>query len=242
MKPIRELISRGVIDDLWGAGYTILPRRRYADPFFVPEDIIPRGRSYQWMHLVHDHKWISNGWVPVPASRHDGHFLPAGYIGDIEVNGLGLFEKAKIEVNEERQTTIQKARDQADPAKFFADKGFSGSVTVGTTQTKLGELDTVKTTAIGATKTIEDVTKIPRELTPYIAQIFEERDRLSNDFIYKSDDRSEVLGIERDFMQAMSKNPSAPRWPTLHAIILPIAIENIRRKKTKEEAEHGQAS
>src|SRR6267142_5671283 len=105
MKLVREIISRDIIDDLWGAGYTILPRRRHADPFHVPVEMVPQGRSYQWMHLIHDKFHFigsrgdySLGWSPVPASRHDGYFLPAGYIGDIEVNGLGLFEKPKFEV------------------------------------------------------------------------------------------------------------------------------------------------
>lgn len=244
MKPVREIVGREIIDDLWGAGYTILPRRRDVDPFFVPPGIIPQGRAYQWMHLVHDKVWISNGWAPVSADRHDGYFMPAGFIGDIEVNGLGLFEKPKFEVDEERAASLQKAKDAADPAKFFADKGFSGSVTVGT-QTKAGELDTVKATKIGATKTIENTTKIPRELTPYIGQIFEERDRLYNDLV-GTWNHGGLLdewqnAIKTAYELQLSFNPDSPLGPTLNRLILPTAIENIR-KRIAEEASNGQAS
>ena len=116
MKPVREVVSREIIDDLWGAGYTILPRNRHPDPFYVPPEIVPSTRSYQWWHLVHDKVLYGNGWAPVPASRHDGYFMPAGFVGDIEVSGLGLFEKPKFEVDAERQANIQKAQDAGDPA------------------------------------------------------------------------------------------------------------------------------
>lgn len=177
MKPAREIVSREIIDDLWGAGYTILPRARHPDPFHVPAEMVPWGRSYQWFDLKHDKFHYGDdkhntGWAPVPAARHDGYFMPAGFVGDIEISGLGLFEKPRFEVEQDRAAAAQKAQDAGNPAKFFAGKGFSGSVTIGT-QTKLGELDTVKTTEIGETKTIENITAIPRELTPY-KQITEE--------------------------------------------------------------------
>lgn len=207
MKPVREIISREIIDDLWGAGYTILPRARHPDPFYVAPEMVPQGRAYQWMHLVHDQIWINGGWAPVPSDRHDGYFMPAGCIGDIEVNGLGLFEKPKFEVDEERAASIQKSKDAADPAKFFADKGFDGHVKVDGHRTE-----------IGTTKTIEDVTKIPRELTPYIAQIFEERELLFQ-----------------------ARNP----WDTTlpESAFLAMAIDIIRVKHSiPEEATNGQAS
>jgi len=253
MKNVRDVVSRDVIEDLWGAGYTILPRRRHADPFHVPQEMVPQGRSYQWRHLVHDKFHFErpdgatpSGWAPVPASRHDGYFMPAGYVGDIEVNGLGLFEKSKFEVDQERQANVQKAQDAADPAKFFAGKGFSGSVTVGT-QTKLGEMDSVKTTKIGETKTIENTTAVPRDMVPHIGRIFEERDYLAK--LYVVDCASEnpvwstvtISEIATEMEFAMKCDPDTPKWPTLNGIILPHAIANIRKRIT-EEAASGQAS
>jgi hypothetical protein len=236
MKPVREIISRELIDDLWGVGYTILPRARHPDPFFVPPELIPWGRSYQWFDLKHDKFHFMNengeyslGWSPVQADRHDGYFMPAGFIGDIEVNGLGLFEKPKFEVDAEHAANAAKAKQQVTDWAEKNSSLFEGHASVGAERTE-----------IGATKTIENTTKIPHELTPYIAQIFEERDRLANDYVYKQD-RSEVTQFERQYMKAMKEDPDAPRWPTLHAIILPTAIENIR-KRIAEEATNGQAS
>jgi hypothetical protein len=243
MKPAREIISRELIDDLWGAGYTILPRARHPDPFFVPPEMVPQGRSYQWMHLIQDRIYIGNavdhsdgrGWAPVQANRHDGYFMPTGFVGDIEVNGLGLFEKPKFEVDEERAASIQKAKDAADPVKFFADKGFDGHIKVNSDRTE-----------IGATKTIEDTTKIPRELTPYIAQILQERDRIYSDVLNafgkgSCDTTHEENVIISQYFSVLDSDPTALKGPTLNAIILPFAIENIR-KRIAEEATNGQVS
>jgi hypothetical protein len=236
MKLVREVVSREVIDDLWGAGYTILPRRRDVDPFFMPATMVPQGRSYQWMHLVHDQVWIQKGWAPVPASRHDGYFMPAGFVGDIEVNGLGLFEKPKFEVDAEHAENAAKAKKMVDDWAQKNSALFAGEVSVNGQRTE-----------IGATKTIEDTTKIPRELTPYIAQIFEERDRISGDYAEESKADANIWSsdllreIDTKFMAARSANPEIPSWPVLNAIVLPYAIENIRKRIT-EEATSGQAS
>lgn len=230
MKPIRELISRETIDDLWGAGYTILPRRRHPDPFHVPDDMVPQGRSYQWWHLVHDkfhfHRDGNNstGWSPVPASRHDGYFMPAGHIGDIEVSGLGLFEKSKFEVDQERAQNVAAAHKQVDDWKAKWDGDFSGEVSVGGERTE-----------IGATKTVENTTAIPRDMVPYIAQIFKERDRLGQDYAKEG---NETKWAATSYETHMAENPDAPKWPTLNAILLPQAIKNIR-SRIKEEASNG---
>jgi hypothetical protein len=243
MKPVREIISREIIDDLWGAGYTILPRARHPDPFFVPPEMVPQGRSYQWMHLVHDRFHIGHakdhsdggGWAPVPASRHDGYFMPAGFIGDIEVNGLGLFEKPKFEVDAEHAANEAKSKKMLTDWAEQNSALFTGDVRVGDERTEIGE-----------TKTIENTTKIPRELTPYIAQIFEERDRLNDEQLdaWKHSDREPTemqRAITKEYNHTFTLTPEAPEWPTLNAIVLPYAIDNIR-KRIAEEATNGQAS
>jgi hypothetical protein len=228
MKLVREVVSREIIDDLWGAGYTILPRRRHADPLYVPVEMVPQGRSYQWMHLVHDkYHYGHGGWAAVPASRHDGYFMPAGHIGDIEVNGLGLFEKLKFKVDAEHAENNAKAHKLVTDWVEKNSGIFTGEISINGDKVQ-----------IGATKTIEDVTKIPRELMPYIAQIFEERDRLGRCFV---DGDIETKWAEVPYMVYMKENPDASRWPTLNALLLPTAIETIRKRIT-EEATSGQAS
>ncbi len=237
MKPVREVVAREVIDDLWGAGYTILPRRRHPDPFFVPDDMVPQSRSYQWMHLVHDKALfesnkgaLPNAWAPVPASRHDGYFLPAGHVGDIEVNGLGLFEKPKFEVEQEHANNIAAAHKQVDDWKDKWGGQFSGEVSVS------GER-----TAIGETKTFEDTTAIPRDMIPYIAEIFDERDKISNEYASGNRDgtwTADLAEISVKMYSAVSYDVVSPRWPMLNAIILPYAIKNIRNR-IKQESSNG---
>jgi hypothetical protein len=245
MKPVRDVVGRDVIEDLWGAGYTILPRNRHPDPFYLPPEMVPQGRSYQWMHLVQDKIWIENGWAAVPANRHNGYFMPAGHIGDIEVNGLGLFEKPKFEVDTERAKQVAAAEKLVTDWQDKWGSQFSGSLTVGT-QTKLGGLDSVKTTEIGGAKSIEDTTKIPRDMVPYIGQIFEERDYLGGQYADEAasavPEWSTLLlsDIASKMDAALKDNPTAPAWPTLNAIILPYAIENVRKRI--KEASHGQTS
>lgn len=226
MKRIRDIVDREIIDDLWGAGYTILPRNRHVDPFFVPPEIIPQGRAYQWMHLVHDKAWISNGWAAVSASRHDGYFMPAGFIGDIEVNGLGLFEKPKFEVEQERAAQTAAAHKQVTDWQEKWGSQFSGETVVSGERTEIGK-----------TKTIEDTTKIPRDMVPYIAQIFEERDRLAkiSAEVFDTGGTDEFIP---QFVEAVRADPDRPKWPLLHSLVLLKAIENVRKQFSKE-ASHG---
>lgn len=220
MKPVRDIISREVIDDLWGAGYTILPRKRHPDPFNVPQETVPQGRSYQWMHLVHD-KWHyaghnNTGWARVPASRHDGYFMPAGFVGDIEVNGLGLFEKPKFEVDADKAAQTAAAHKMVDDWKERWGGQFSGETVISGERTEIGD-----------TKTIEDTTKIPRDMVPYIAQIFEERDRLAKVSAEVFDNGGTDEFIPK-FVEAIRDDPERPKWPLLHSLVLPTAIANVR--------------
>lgn len=241
MKPVREVVSREIIDDLWGAGYTILPRNRHPDPFYVPPEMVPQGRAYQWWHLIHDKfhferpKGATNlsGWAPVPANRHDGYFMPAGFVGDIEVNGLGLFEKSKFEVDAERKEQINAAYKQTDDWMKKWGGEFSGEVKVGGERTEIGD-----------TKTIENTTAIPRDMVPYIAQIFAERDRLATiagTAINEGLRPAEVGDILCEYHARMALCPDRPKWPELNASALPKAIENVRKRIT-EEAKNAQTS
>lgn len=71
------------------------------DPTHIPEELIPEGMVYQWnRHEVVGKEDKTNivmmqkaGWEPVPASRHDGMFMPRGATGPIIHFDLMLCER-----------------------------------------------------------------------------------------------------------------------------------------------------
>lgn len=230
-----DIITQDQIQDLWGIGFTVVSRYRGPDPFFVPPTMVPQGRSYQWWHLIHDrvhfHRPMqadgqgSSGWAPVPASRHDGYFMPFGHVGDIEVGGLGLFEKPKFEVDQERRAQIDAAKAQTDNWITKTGADFSGHVKVGDQKMVLGEVPMGLVNP--DTKTIETTVAIPKNMVPYISLIFKERDALKAEVVNK--DRSLKPGkVAERFYAEIEANPEAPWWPTLHAILLPLAIDRVR--------------
>lgn len=233
-RPVRDIIPCEIIEDLWGAGYTILPRTRGPDPFEVDPKMVPATRSYQWMHLVHDRAMFEhNGWAPVPASRHDGYFMPAGHVGNIEVSGLGLFEKPKFEVEAERNANTEKAAQLvADWVKQVASDGISGSVSVGGIGVDVGEGEKVFKNV--SAKTIETTTKIPGDMLPHMSEVFAERDRLYAElqercrFDVALDDW-ETAVLDK-YEQAQREDHSILKGPTFNALLLPIAVENVRKK------------
>lgn len=84
----------------------VLRRNRLdtVDNFYVPPHIIPEGWDYNWkVTSVHGEPQTSkqvsyweNGWRPVPASRHEGIFMPPGFKGNIERDGQILMERPLI--------------------------------------------------------------------------------------------------------------------------------------------------
>jgi hypothetical protein len=229
---------RQAINDLWGEGYTLV--RRHPDPFHIEQSLIPRGRSYQWNDTPD-----KEGWRTVPFSRHPGVFAPILYSDDgpIVVQGLYLCERPEVEVKDAHAAAAEKARKQsddfwADRAKEFAGAGFplSGSVRVGT-QTQLGELDTLdEREFVTSRNTIETTVKVPRDMVPHMAAIFAERDRLESEIVLP--DRTLKPGpIADKFYAAVNVSKGAPWWPTLLAILLPIAVDNVRKslKETTNE-------
>ena len=236
MSVVSEIITQDQIQDLWGCGFTIVARQRGADPFYVPQEMVPQGRSYQWWHLVHDKFHFhrdggSSGWSPVPASRHDGWFMPFGHVGHIEVGGLGLFEKSKFEVDQERAQNVAAAHQQVVEWAKNAAVEFSGEVRIGDVEIPVEPRDVF---ASSKSKTLETTVKIPKEMIPHMAAIFAERDRLKDEIV--TTDRRLIPGELADkFYAAVEADPSLPWWPTLHAILLPIAIENVRKSLKQED-------
>lgn len=237
-----DYISEDAIQDLWGIGYTIV-KRTGGDPFNVPPEMVPHTRSYQWWHLIHDKFHFhregegTSGWAPVPASRHDGYFMPFGHAGNIEVQGLGLFEKSKVEVNQELAANTAAAHKLT--TDWIEEHGgiFSGAVTVGGVQLPVGDEALAKKMAgddgdlyaVSKTKTIETRVKIPKDMFPHMLAIFEERDRLEAEVV-KPDRSLQPGDIADKFYTAIDADKAAPWWPTLRAILLPIAVANVRKQ------------
>ena len=122
--------ARQIIDDLWGAGWT-LTRRRRGDPFDVPKEVIPNGMAYEWANKSDLDRRLTEGWAAVPAERHDGLFAPVGSKGDIEVSGTVLVERdaaAVVALHDER---VRKAHQNVEDWKQKYG-GFSGGVRVWT--------------------------------------------------------------------------------------------------------------
>lgn len=101
----REPVRRGAVVAIGHDGEQ-LTRRRTAvgDKFEVPKGYEPAGWTYQWNAVtilnqnVHevvrgDLQMYENGWRPVPASRHPGHWTAQGHEGAIIIDGLRLEER-----------------------------------------------------------------------------------------------------------------------------------------------------
>lgn len=107
-----------------------------ADQFYIPGHIIPEGWSYEWKRATvfgqvdraHQIHLGENGWTPVPASRHDGMFMPPGDKGAIERDGLVLMERPVVLTEEAREEDRQAARNliigQADEFDMKLPRGF----------------------------------------------------------------------------------------------------------------------
>src|ERR1700689_1827489 len=101
-------------------------RKSGLDPFFVPPTFPPPGWEYQWCAVASlGNKEIvrtmiiefhQNGWRPVPAERHDGHWLPRGTKGTIEVRDQMLMERptemCQDARDEDQRNAVQQMRDR----------------------------------------------------------------------------------------------------------------------------------
>jgi hypothetical protein len=174
----------------------------------------------------------------VSCEDYPGLFAPFGYQGFVEIGKLGLIECPQHRVEAAKQAQAAAAHKLVYDWREKWGAAYEGQVTVGT-QTELDKLDTVQTTKIGATKTIEDTTKIPRDMVPYIAQIFEERDRLAQAHVDSMKTRGH--GYSHEWASWMEDHPDDPQWPTLNRVLLPTAIDIVRKRIT-EEATSGEAS
>lgn len=69
------------------------------DRFYVSPEMIPDGWSYQFIAVSvtgqtqNTTTFLNDGWTPVPASRHDGMYMPKGTDGPIIMDGQMLVER-----------------------------------------------------------------------------------------------------------------------------------------------------
>ncbi len=244
MSVVTEIITTDQIHELWGSGFTVVERLR--DRFEIPAHFIPPGRSYQWNDVPN-----GPGWISVPHSRHPGWFGPYGMTGDIVVGGLYLCEKPAEDVKRARADQVKAAHkpleDWAERNRMFTGgarivEQYDNETLVSTIMPsekvvfKTEILDNVETIERPKERTIEVVSKVPPDMMPHMSAVFRERDRLK-DLVVRPDrslDPDSV--ITQQFYKATDEDKSLPWWPTLHAIILPYAIDNVR--KALKETDH----
>jgi hypothetical protein len=90
------------------------------DRLKVPPEMIPDGMSYQWItdsifgqsQPQRRARFERKGWMPVPSERHDGIWMPKGYRGEINVDGLVLMERPAEYTNMAVKNDKKKAREQ----------------------------------------------------------------------------------------------------------------------------------
>lgn len=227
----REARINALSQELWGMGLTVIDRAPPEKMFDLAAGLAPAGMAYQWDALENAPRV---GWKCVPASRHPGIFMPYGYTGDIEVEGLWLMERPKAEVDAFHAAAQAKAcQNMADWFDRQGAQGFTGGVTV-LSEGSQGRSTDIRT--VGE-KTLESVIEIPRELAPYIAHIFEERDRL---WAGASDWWDKPTAEYLAYGELAAQNPDWTRGQLMNAVLTPIAIENIRKRLATEGAGHDQ--
>jgi hypothetical protein len=228
------------LQDMWGAGFTVIRRKTFGNDVYELADRVKRpGMARQWMDRDEISQSVADGWKTIFCEDYPGLFAPFGYEGAVEIGQLRLMECPQHRVDRAKHAQVAAAGKLVTDWQDKYGGQFSGSVTVAG-QTELGKLDSVKITKIGATKTIENTTAIPKDMVPYIAQIFEERDKLGRQFSDESNSNSPVFssdlmaGISALFQAALAQNQHAGKWLTLNAILLPEAIKIVRKRITEE--------
>lgn len=211
MSDPRDVLKNELIEDLWGIGFTVVPRLPDYALLDVNPGGKPRGMAYQWCDKQNLDQWLKNGWKHVPASRHRGIYAPWGYSDDIEVSGLFLMEKSQVEVDAFHKASHDKAQQNVDD--WYARQGaagFTGGVTV------LGE------GSAGQSAEVADIgggesssrTKIPPDLFEHLPALMRERDRL----------------VDIKLAAIADQGANVGNMAVLRAACLTQAIENIRSK------------
>lgn len=113
-KPIREEVREPIKAEV----RKTRKRRGNVDPLWIDPRDIPAGTTYEWKRQTvygmrnpgYEVALAENGWEPVPVSRHRG-FMPPGWKGSIERDGLILMERPAYLTEEARQEDQMMARE-----------------------------------------------------------------------------------------------------------------------------------
>ncbi len=230
MSLLSEILDAEKIDELYKCGFVIIER---GDPFDIPAALIKPDWSYQWFTDGEHPK----GWKAVAYQDHPGWFAPPDKQGLVVVKGNRLFRKLKAEVEEFHRQNKRKAEklveDWAEKnGAFFGGASIlrtDGEEAVRTVVTAGKGVETrVETFEHPSTKTVELVSHIPKDMIPYIEEVFIERDRIRDQMVRPDHTLDPAHVLTDAFYAAIDQDKGAPWWPTLNAIILPLAIETVR--------------
>jgi hypothetical protein len=169
------ILGADALHELWGEGYTVVPRSRHADPTHIDPAVIPRDRAYQWVSREHDLAYYKTlNWHEVPAERHPGVFAPWGYSGNCTFGDLILVDKPRDEAEKSQKAGHDKAHQNVvDWGLKVGAAGFTGHTVVADggnlTMTEVGETPH---------RLHETQTEIPPELIWRLKAILKERDQL----------------------------------------------------------------
>lgn len=226
-----DYISRDQLQDMWGAGFTVIRRDTFGHDIYELADRVKRpGMARQWFGNDDLRKAEVEGWRQVLSEDYPGLFAPHGYAGAIEIGGMHLFELPQHRVDRAKQSAVEVAAKQIDDwAARNAAQGFAGGATV---------INSGGATVVEVGKSFETTTHIPRDMMPWIGPIFEERDRLYGDLVGKWNAGQELseeqMLVRERYFDVSDADPTALKGPTLNALLLPIAIANVRKRTSEE--------
>lgn len=170
-----ERHARELAQELWGLGLTIAPRKCARDPFEIEPASTPPDKAYQWVPESEVDNLAVTGWLPVPASRHDGLFAPIGSAEPIKFHGMALVDRHVAITAAANQARIDKAYKNVEDWHKKWGAVFAGHVKVGTSE-EMAETRFVGDRSLRAR--LSAAAKIPPELWDVAGKIFAERDRL----------------------------------------------------------------
>lgn len=130
----REPARRGAVVVEGRTGEQLTRRRNsVVDKFDIPKHYVPPGWTYQWNTVTvlnqgiqeivkGDLQMHENGWRPVPASRHPGHWTSPEHEGAIVIEGLRLEERpASLTLEalaEDKMRAGAQVRDRTDALRM----------------------------------------------------------------------------------------------------------------------------